>query len=439
MNGARMQAWQLPTLLAAASMWLSGCASLRPIEGIPASRVPDSLRGEKRADKIPIDFVRLRQDPPDVYLLGPRDILGIYIEGILGDREQLPPVHFPDNGNIPPAIGYPLPVREDGTLDLPLIPKALQVDGLTLVQCQELIRRTFTIDNKILQPGKDRIIVTLMKPRTYQVVVIRQESGGGTLTAGAARNTSGGNPLNKQGAGYTLDLRAYENDVLHALTSTGGLPGLDAKNEVKVYRGAFRDAEERDRMANQIIATYDPCYCGPKCPVDQPKVTKIPIRYTPGEDPVFSQNDVVLKTGDIVVIEARDADYYYTGGLLGGGQYQIPRDYDLDVLGAIALAGGPVGGQNTGRSNLFQGSSGGLGALIPPSEALVLRSMGNCGQVPLKINLKKALLDPRERIIVQPGDYILVRYTPLEFIGNFFLSTVQFNFLFNSLLQGNNR
>lgn len=434
MNGARKRIWQLPALLAAATLWLTGCANLRPIEGIPATRIPDALRGEKRADKIPIDFVRLRQDPPDVYLLGPRDVLGIYIEGILGDREQLPPVHFPDTGNLPPAIGYPLPVREDGTLDLPLITKPLQVEGLTLVQAQDLIRRTYTIDNKILQPGKDRIIVTLIKPRTYQVVVIRQESGNGP-TIGGARAT-GASPITKQGAGFTLDLRAYENDVLHALTATGGLPGLDAKNEVKIYRGVFKDAEERDRMANQIVSSYDPCYCGPKCPIDQPKVTKIPIRYTPGEEPEYRQEDIILKTGDIVVIEARDADYYYTGGLLGGGQYLLPRDYDLDVLGAIAIAGGPVGGQNTGRSSLFN-SNQGLGALIPPSEAIVLRNLGNCGQIPLRVNLKKALLDPRERVLIQPGDMVIVRYTPLEFLGNVFLSTVQFNFLFNDLFRGN--
>ena len=51
-----------------------GCTSLR---GIPANRLPPPLLGETRNDLEPIDFVRLRQDPPDVYLLAARDILGV--------------------------------------------------------------------------------------------------------------------------------------------------------------------------------------------------------------------------------------------------------------------------------------------------------------------------------------------------------------------------
>jgi hypothetical protein len=36
----------------------------------------------------------------------------------------LAPVHFPEREaeNLPPAVGFPIPVREDGTISLPLIP-----------------------------------------------------------------------------------------------------------------------------------------------------------------------------------------------------------------------------------------------------------------------------------------------------------------------------
>ncbi len=76
----------------------------------------------------------------------------------------------------------------------------------------------------------------------------------------------------------------------------------------------------------------NPCLCPPPLP-DDPAILKIPLRLPPGVIPSFRPDDVILKDGDVVYIESRDAEVFYTGGLLPGGEYQIPRDYDLDVLG----------------------------------------------------------------------------------------------------------
>ena len=40
----------------------------------------------------------------------------------------------------------------------------------------------------------------------------------------------------ERGTGHLVALPAYENDVLSALARTGGLPGLDAVNEVVIER-----------------------------------------------------------------------------------------------------------------------------------------------------------------------------------------------------------
>jgi hypothetical protein len=48
----------------------------------------------------------------------------------------------------------------------------------------------------------------------------------GGITLGAA----------KRGTGKLVKLPAGENDVLHALAETGGLPGLDARNEIVIVR-----------------------------------------------------------------------------------------------------------------------------------------------------------------------------------------------------------
>src|SRR5207253_1714643 len=77
-------------------------------------------------------------------------------------------------------------------------------------------------------------------------------------------------------------------------------------------------------------------------------LVRIPLRLRPGEVPSIRPEDIILHTGDIVFIEAREAEYFYTGGILPSGQFIIPRDYDLDIVQAISLVGGPMvsGGVN---------------------------------------------------------------------------------------------
>ena len=66
----------------------SGCAALtNPVaDGIPVSRLPDEVLGESREALRPIPLNLLGQDSPDVYRLAAGDILGMVIEGVLGDQ-----------------------------------------------------------------------------------------------------------------------------------------------------------------------------------------------------------------------------------------------------------------------------------------------------------------------------------------------------------------
>lgn len=410
-------------------LWLAclsnGCSSLNifgHIEAIPADRVPRELLGRPRSEMQEISLSRLRQNPPENYQLGPNDILGVYIESILGEAEGAPPVHFPEEGEEAPSIGFPIPIREDGTIALPLVPP-INVDGLTLTQATELIRRAYTIEQRLLPEGKDRIIVTLIRRRTHRVLVVREEAGG----------TEG---VTKRGAGFTVDLPAYENDLLHALNATGGLPGLDANNEVLIIRGVGLDGAVYDEVAAMINMCRRPCSCPPTVP-DPPNVTRIPLRFFPEDLPRFTEQDIILQTGDIVLIESRDREKYYTGGVLGGGEFPIPRDYDLDILGAIALAGGTIGssGNVLSSSGLGNGRGGGMGGRgssgpLPPSEAIIVRRLCDGSQLPIKVDLNRALEDPSQRILIQPEDTVIVRYTCAEDTINTLLSLIQFNFLY---------
>src|SRR5262245_48350134 len=112
-NTARRLAYALAAALACGG--LGGCAALtNPVaEGIPARQVPQEYLGRPREEEKTIPLTLLRQKPPDAYLLGPGDVLGVYVEGVLGDRNQPPPVRLAETqSNILPAFGYPIPISE---------------------------------------------------------------------------------------------------------------------------------------------------------------------------------------------------------------------------------------------------------------------------------------------------------------------------------------
>ena len=422
-----------PSMLLAttiASVVLSGCTALtQPIDGVPAKRLPPQFFAQPKNNAVPVDISLLSLEPPREYQIDKGDILGVYIEGVLpfnppNVTPEPPPVNFPDRDSLlPPSLGYPIAVQEDGTLSLPLI-EPVDVRGLTLDQVRDRIREAY-IATDILRPEKARPIVSLIQERTYNVIVVRQDGAG----AGGGRGGQGGGGAirgtSDQSAMTSLvKLPAYQNDILHALVETGGLPGFQAKNEVKVLRA--RDADRRKRAEflrqfniQQQAALLDPCACPPELPED-PSILRIPLRLPPGVLPNITQKDITLEDGDIVYIEARETEFFYTGGMLPGGEFLLPRDYDLDVLGAISIAGGTIGGGG------MQGGGGGGGGLggqairpVPPGMLYILRKTKCNGQVAIEVDLAKAINDPRQRPLVQAGDILILQFKCEEDLLNF--------------------
>ncbi len=423
-----------PSMLLAttiASIVLSGCTAItQPIDGVPAKRLPPQFFAQPKNNAVPVDISLLSLEPPREYQIDKGDILGVYIEGVLpfnppNVTPEPPPVNFPDRDSLlPPSLGYPIAVQEDGTLSLPLI-EPVDVRGLTLDQVRDRIREAY-IETDILRPEKARPIVSLIQERTYNVIVVRQDGAG----AGGGRGGQGGQGgrgairgTSDQSAMTSLvKLPAYQNDVLHALVETGGLPGFQARNEVKVLRA--RDADRRKRAEflrqfniQQQAALLDPCACPPELPED-PSILRIPLRLPPGVLPNITQKDITLEDGDIVYIEARETEFFYTGGLLPGGEFLLPRDYDLDVLGAISIAGGTIGG-----GGMQAGGGGGLGGQairpVPPGMLYILRKTKCNGQVAIEVDLAKAINDPRQRPLVQAGDILILQFKCEEDLLNF--------------------
>ncbi|MCA9264853.1 MAG: polysaccharide biosynthesis/export family protein [Planctomycetales bacterium] len=416
-------------LFSALTSLLTGCAALTnpTLNGIPVRRLPTEIVAAPRREPLQtIPLSTLRQEEPEEYLLDAGDVLGIYIAGVFPptmDIQQIapPPVNFPSRidpvgTGLPPSLGYPLEIDADGNLPLPLV-EPISVRGLSVREAKDVIRQAY-LEDGTLKEGRDAILVTLMQPRQIRIKVFRQEVGG--FAAGGRGDIATSNV--KQGTGHIIDLRAYENDVLSALSYTGGLPGLDAYDSVLIFRGGLSNRELTARLqAAQDV--YEPtCWEGLDI-----EVVRIPTRWPPGEPLPFAPEDILLMKGDVLLLESRTVDFFYTGGLLPRGEFQLPRDRDLDVLEAVAnvrgtLVNGAFGGNNL-NGLLIQSGIGNPN----PSALTVVRRTPNGGQIPIAVDLNRALRDPRERIIIQAGDVLILQETASEAVARYFTNVFNFS------------
>jgi protein involved in polysaccharide export with SLBB domain len=414
----------------------SGCVAwTNPVaNGIPVCRVPpELLAGPVRNEMLTIPMHFLKQPPPKVYRFAPDDVLGVYIEGILPASDPKsgatnPPIQFSSQidtlmGGSQPAMGFPIPVQEDGTILLPLI-SPISVQGMSTSEAAEAIRKAY-LDAEIIRPGRERVIVTRMAPRRIRVSVVRQEVGG--FSAGGSGLVVSGSSQ-KQGTGHTVNLPAYDNDVLTALMQSGGLPGSDAYSDIYVFRAAANSESVAEALKSL------PAGQNPQLP---PEITgaiiRIPTKISRDDPLPFKPEDIILQNGDVVFIEARNLDFFTTGGLLGSGQQVLPRDYDLDVLTAVAQLGGSivgsggVGGGGSGTAGVSTAGRGGIGS-FSPSLLTVLRRTPGGGQIPIRVDLNRALRDPRERIRVQPGDTLILQETPAEAFVRYATGVINLSF-----------
>ena len=140
------------------------------------------------------------------------------------------------------------------------------------------------------------------------------------------------------------------------------------------------------RLPDEVL--YCPC---PNLPVTSPADTN--PKSDSKQEGVTPASNVEFCPDSNVAPKA----VFYTGGILGGGEY--PLTPDLHVVEAIAVAHGPIH-PGLGRPR--------------PSLVTVVRRLPTGQQLPIRVNLNEALRDSRENILIWPGDLILLQETPCE-------------------------
>ncbi len=247
---------------------------------------------QSSAAMAPIPLASLQQ-PATLYHASAGDVLAIQIENVLGrPNEQLPVLR-----GASVTIGYPIQVRDDGTINLPLVgplkiaprfgdkefvPASGQPmrPGLTISEITESIRDAYTKapakKAPILVPGTERLSVALLDLRQYHVLVLREDQA----KADASNVTT-----RRAAAGHALNLPRGENDVLHALALTGGTPSADATIVVHKHNREKVGAGENAAL-----------------------IVRIPLCHKTGEPLGFTPADVILDNGDIVYVEMHSSE-----------------------------------------------------------------------------------------------------------------------------------
>jgi protein involved in polysaccharide export with SLBB domain len=400
-------------LYAAFAAWIittGGCISVSSTHhAVPANRLDPAVFSCSKEGRTALPYSALGQPKPSDHVIGAGDTLAIYVFGVFPANEDETPVqsraqavnqrYYPPYGaEVGPATGLPIRVTDNGTVDLPLVEPIL-LSGLSISEAVEKIRAIY-VEKGVVQKGRERITVGLITPRTKRVVVLRED----TPASVVAITSPAFNKEIHRGSGEIIDLPIYENDVLHALAATGGLPGTDAKQQLWVIRNSpSHDHRYIDASGVAMLAAPD------ENGENQPNVIKIPLVGCPGEPVPFRPQDVILDDGDIVFVPRRN-EYFVTGGLLPGARIPLPRDEDIDVLEAIAMANGSVGGP-LGQSGTVL-SGGRVGNLKEPTRVLILRKLPDGRQIAIRVDLDRAMRDEKERILIQNEDIVMLYFKP---------------------------
>jgi hypothetical protein len=407
----------LALMLAAVALG-NGCAAVsNPIsDGIPVRYLPKEVLGRSKKELIQVPLQYLRLQESSEYKLDKNDMLAVIAGDMFGPEGVQPPVttHDPATGQVS-SVGYPVPVREDGTIAFPTPKlKPMNVKGLTIAEAEEKLRRVLlegedNVDANgkpiiLFAPGS-KISLQLMRKRRYSVTVVRDDIQTNQTTG------NGGIAVTQQKRfGVPVSLEAGKNDLLSALNASGGPPGSDARELVIIERAITKGNTVRRIEQMVPLSVY----------YDQP------INITP--------EDITLNEGDIIRIPNRNTELYLVGGVINPRQVALPRDYDLDVVQAIIVGNGPII-SGAFQNNQFQGNQVNAG-IGQPSPALVnvLRQLPDGQQLNIRVDLDRALKDPRENILILANDRIIMQEKPAEAMARYLYQTFRTNF-FASILR----
>ena len=66
-----------------------------------------------------------------------------------------------------------------------------------------------------------------------------------------------------------------------------------------------------------------------------------------------------------------------------------------------------------------------------PTRVIILRELPDGRQLPIRVDLARAMTDQKERILIQPNDVLMLQFKPHQAMFNGILNTFNFSVLLN--------
>ena len=415
-----MSGWRVAAACPILCLLVTGCYAPIHSAGIAARTLPDDFRWPQRTSAARLNYSSLVGPTPAVYLLGSGDRLEITVPDLI------------TKGTVQT---FQVTVLDHGEIHLPRL-GSVTVDGLSLAQAQQQVNAALA--SSLLQ--NPSVVVTLVEKGTVNVLVL-----------GAVQKPG------------IHALPRFENDVAHALAAAQGF-SEDAGDVIEIHRRQqFMPAEtvpvpqSGTLTASSQTASLHPAIPHPgaesgtsipiptspsqqqphhvhrygghslgqvvdrRSPTESPEswqgsmdgwqtgtpIIRIPLR---GVDCLINPADVVLNAADVVIVPQKtDKVFYVVGPLSGqnrlsfsvgdrnreiGNGLLLPDDREVDVVTAVVMAGY-------------------IDPIESPTTVTVHRTGQNGMPLLIRVDLIAARSDPKETILVQPGDIIYLNPDPL--------------------------
>ena len=439
----------------------SGCYAPLHTHGIPARELPDSYRTPVRTAGEPLNFATLTMPTQEEYILGPDDVLEVTIH----------PRVYPEEDTRPMRVS----VMASGNIQLPLV-NTVHVAGLNRLQAHEAITKAYQEQGQLKGPDVNITLVEkstitvlvygeVRTPGPYKLAkgetdVAHAIAAAGGLTENASteiqvhrrRSLQGGTSPGqheprlsdrtklKQNRSHEL-VGAGEPDtavLILAELDNGETPGASEHKvgsailPAAAHEGhsAATDEPGLDVVGQPLVAELYHSG-GPETPLpahgmrdETNGVLKIPLRGLAPD--ALRPEDVTLNTNDVVNVPSRKDEVFYVVGKLNpqnfvrlisngrelGGGFLLPRDREVDVVTAVAMAGY-------------------IDPIDSPTHISVQRQGPDGQPMMITVDLFKARYDRRENLLVQAGDIVYLdpdacwwtRRTFDRLIGGLFIYT----------------
>lgn len=335
-----------------------GCRTLADFD---AASLPVEYRAAGKTSSNQVDVSSLAQHAIDQNLIYPGDVVDVTIA--TGVEERQPQT-------------WPLRVDELGEIDVPLVGE-VEVAGMSLVEAEQFVRAA-AMDRDIY---RNPHVSVLMKDRkTIQVRVL-----------GA---------VEKPGV---VSLPAAGSDVLAALVAAGGLTDqAGTKIEIRHPSVSTQSITQRPEPLNRVVlASFAQT---PDQPTRYVSLDLAKLRKDPTE------LDLHVEDGSVVVVGEREKRSVSVIGLVKRADtYELPKNEELRVLDALALAGG--------RS-----------LSIADRVHIIRHPPGEQDPISIAVSIKQAKKTGDNNLILIPGDIVSVEETPVTMVVGTINNFIRFGF-----------